>query len=229
MPTPQHGYYVGKERVPGTTTVISRFKDSGGLLHWAFKQGQSGAATLYEQANKAADIGTAAHGMIEAHINGDDVQKALKEFNLPDEDYPKAQNAFDMYIKWEKQTGLKMLSKYQEIQLVSTKYMFGGTPDAIAEIDGEIVLLDWKTSNGVYQDYIIQLAAYQHLINDGIRMDTEEPLPFKVVAGAHLLRFAKEYPDFGHHYFGDLKSAWRQFQLFREAYEIDKELKKRAA
>ena len=36
MPSPKSGYYNAKgERVPGTTTIISRFKDSGALIHWA--------------------------------------------------------------------------------------------------------------------------------------------------------------------------------------------------
>lgn len=232
MATPKKGYWLDGEKLPGTTTVIGRFKESGGLLQWAFKQGQSGASNLYEQRDKAADIGTAAHSMIEAHINEEDPIQVLSKLAPADggtDFIEKAKNAFDMYLKWEKQTGIKLLSKYQEIQLVSPQYKFGGTPDAIGEIDGEIVLLDWKTSNGVYQDYIIQLAAYQHLINDGIRMDDGKPLGFKVSKGAHLLRFAKEHPDFGHHYFGELDDAWRQFVLFREAYEIDKVLKKRAA
>jgi hypothetical protein len=229
MATPAKGYYLSGERLPGTTTVIGRFKESGGLLQWAFKQGQSGAASLYEQRDKAADIGTAAHAAIEAHINQANPQAVIYTMLSAEEDRQKALNAFDLYLKWEKQTGIKMISKYQEIQLVCPEYKFGGTPDAIGEINGEIVLLDWKTSNGIYQDYIIQLAAYRHLINNGVRMADNKPLGFKVSQGAHLLRFAKEHPDFGHHYFGDLDKAWRQFILFREAYEIDKELKKRAA
>lgn len=226
MATPKAGYWLDGKRLPGTTTIIGRFKDSGGLLHWAFQQGQSGAAHLYEQAEVAADIGTVAHSMIEAHING------LEPTVPPDmsaEDADKAHNAYGMYLAWKRQTNLKLISKYQEIQLICTCHKFGGTPDAIGEIDGKIVLLDWKTSNGVYQDYIIQLAAYKHLIECGVRMDTGESLGLTINGGAHLLRVPKEYPDFDHRFFGDLTDAWRQFELFREAYEIDKVLKKRAA
>jgi hypothetical protein len=222
MATPKQGYYIDGVKVPGTTTVIGRFKESGGLLQWAFKQGQSGASSLYEKRDEAADIGTRAHSLIERHVNGEDLEAILAS-----EDSDQAKNAFEMYLKWEKQTKLKLLSKYQEIQLVSPTHLFGGTPDAIGEIDGEVVLLDWKTSNGVYQDYLIQLAAYQHLVNDGYVMSTGQPLDLKVGKGAHLLRFSKEYADFGHHYYGDLTKAWRQFELFREAYDIDQVLKKR--
>lgn len=227
MPTPSQGYWVGDQRVPGTTTVIGRFKESGGLLQWAFQQGKSGLATLYEKRDEAANIGTLAHLMVEADINGEPPEKVLD--GVKDEPAEKAYNAFMMYELWKAQNKINLLSRYQEIQLVSSEYLFGGTPDAIGEIGGEVILLDWKTSNGVYQDYLVQLAAYQHLINDGVKMDTGKPLDLKVSGGAHLLRFAKDYPDFGHHYFGDLSQAWRQFQLFREAYDIDKTLKKRAA
>lgn len=233
MPTPSQGYWLDGARLPGTTTIIGRFKESGGLLQWAFKQGQSGKASLYEERDKAADIGTLAHKMVEVQIGNDftgvgDPPDAVLE-GVDDDSAQKARNAFQMYRLWASMNKMKLLSDYQELQLVSPEYRFGGTPDAIGEINGEVVLLDWKTSNSVYQDYLIQLAAYQHLINDGVLMDTGKALSIKVGAGAHLLRFAKEYPDFGHHYFGDLSEAWRQFQLFREAYEIDKTLKRRAA
>jgi len=233
MATPKAGYRLNGEKIPGTTTIISRFKDSGGLMHWAAEQGRlmerGIIKSLYDKAEKAADIGTVAHAMIEAHINKGAPEEVLFEMLSDNGDRTKALNAFDMYLKWEQQTGIKMLCKYQEIQLVSPEFKFGGTPDAIGEINGEIVLLDWKTSNGIYQDYMIQLAAYQHLVNDGVRMEDGKPFGLKVAKGAHLLRFAKDFPDFGHHYFGDLSDAWEQFKLFRKAYEIDKTLKKRAA
>jgi ribosomal protein S18 acetylase RimI-like enzyme len=223
MASPKGGYYIDGVKVPGTTTIIGRFKESGGLLQWAFKQGQSGVGSLYEKRDEAADIGTRAHSLIERHINGEDLTKILQS-----EESEQAVNAFKQYLKWERQTKLKLLSKYQEVQLVSPTHQFGGTPDAIGEIDGEILLLDWKTSNGVYPDYLIQLAAYQHLVNDGYVMSTGQPLGLKVGKGAHLLRFSKEFADFGHHYYGDLSAAWRQFELYREAYDIDQILKKRA-
>ena len=227
MPTPSKGYSWSGEKFPGTTTIIGRFKDSGGLLHWAFKQGQSGARHLYEKAEEAANIGTAAHAMVEAHINGEDPQAAL--LKLFPEGESKAVNAFNMYLKWEKQTNIKMLSRFQELQLVSPEFKFGGTPDAIGEIDGEIVLLDWKTSNSIYSDYLIQLAAYKYLIEHGIRMDNGESLGLTITRGFHLCRFAKDFPDFGHYYFGELDNAWEQFKLLRKAYDIDRELKRRTA
>ena len=224
MPTPSKGYHLADgTKVPGTTTIIGRFKESGGLLQWAFKQGQSGKRHLYEEAEKAADIGTCAHGMVELRINGRaDVDIAVyAEKTLPDADMRgKAWSAFKAYESWANNFSVKILT--QELQLVSEKYRYGGTPDAVGLIGNQLVLLDWKTSNAVYCDYLIQLAAYRNL--------WEENYPDRPITGGfHLLRFAKEHGDFAHHYFPNLDNAWRQFLLFREAYEIDKELKKRAA
>lgn len=37
MPTPKQGYYLDGKRVPSVTTIISRFKESGGLIHWSWQ------------------------------------------------------------------------------------------------------------------------------------------------------------------------------------------------
>ena len=219
MPTPKAGYFLKDgSKVPGTTTIIGRFKDLGGLMFWAFEQGKSGKARLYDAAEKAADIGTVAHAMVEAYIKGVDFDRA--PFPLPSEDWPKAESAFNAFVRWASQTTLRVVD--QEIQLVSEKHRFGGTPDAIGIVGNELCLLDWKTSNAVYQDYLIQLAAYKALWEEN---HPERPL----VGGCHLLRFAKEHADFAHHYFANLDEAWRAFVLMRELYDIDKILKKRAA
>lgn len=219
MPTPAKGYFLADgSKVPGTTTIISRFKESGGLMQWAFQQGKAGKRHLYEEAEKAADIGTHAHALVEAHINGQPAPATPG--NLKPEDAQKAQTAFSAYLTWAENFKVKIIA--QETLLVSEKYRYGGTPDAIGIVGNSLALLDWKTSNSVYSDYLVQLAAYRNLWEEN---HPEQP----ITGGFHLLRFSKENGDFAHHYFPALDEAWRQFVLFREAYEIDKSLKKRAA
>lgn len=225
MPTPKAGYFLKDgTRVPGTTTVIGRFKDSAGLLHWAFKQGKEGKSRLYEEAEKAADIGTVAHGMVELHIHGEPEDKVMDyaqlAFDGDSSGLQRAISSYGAYRKWA--SNLSVQYAHQELQLVSEQYKYGGTLDAIGTIGNELALFDWKTSNSVYVDYLIQLAAYGHL--------WEENYPDRPLTGGfHLCRFAKEHGDFSHYHFSKLDEAWRQFVLFREAYEIDKDLKKRAA
>ncbi len=217
MARPKQGYKnAAGQKLPGTTTIIGRFKESGGLLHWAFKQGQSGAATLYEERDKAAEAGTMAHDMIESFILGtpQPIVTAAPEI------LAKASNAFQQFCEWQEQSKIEIIAT--ERVYVSEKHQFGGTIDAIGkDMKGRIVLLDWKTSNAVYQDYLIQLAAYALLL--------EENQPEWKPEGFHLLRVAKESADFAHHFFGELEDAKRAFILMRELYGIDQLLKKRAA
>ena len=221
MARPASGYKnAAGVKIPGTTTIIGRFKESGGLLQWAFKQGQSGVAHLYEERDKAAEAGTLAHDMIEGNILSG-YSPADYALSLGgDAAYPKAANAFLQFLEWREQSKIEIIAT--ERSYVSEKHQFGGTVDAIGkDMKGRIVLLDWKSSNAVYTDMLVQLAAYALLL--------EECAPEFTPQGFHLLRVAKESADFAHHFFGELDAAKKQFLLFREAYDLDKELKKRAA
>lgn len=238
MPTPQQGYYLlNGDKCPGTTTVIGRFKESGALMHWAWQQGKEGKdfrATKQE----AADAGTVAHNMVDLHIHGSNPMDALEGVEVAIAS--QASNAFGSYLAWERNFKVKIYMT--EMQLVHEGLRFGGTPDALGYLEStnSFCLLDWKTSNGLYADYLIQLAAYQMLVEEGHYLGCEDKpgtkkvdmhgtriIPYKI-DGFHLLRFAKQNGDFHHHYFPDLYEARRQFILFREAYDIDKQLKVRA-
>lgn len=219
MPHPKSGYRLKDgTKVPGTTTIIGRFKESGALLYWACEQGKAiergEISKLYDKRDEAADAGTLAHAMVEAHIKGNPLP------TLPDNGIGKAaQQGFENYLTWQAGSNIQIIE--QEMELVSEEYAFGGTPDAIGrDSKGQLCLLDWKTSNAVYSDYLIQLAAYKEL--------WEENYPDRLlVGGFHLLRFSKEHADFAHHYWNELDQAWVQFKMFRLAYELDKVLKKR--
>jgi hypothetical protein len=211
------------------TTILSRFKDSGALMKWAYTtgrehgyleaSGQPAPASLYEVSSKAADIGTAAHAMVEVSIDGGNPETAAAYLELSAEDQAKAANAYGMYKAWASQSRLEIVA--QEMALVSEKHRFAGTPDAIGKVDGELCLVDWKTSNGVYSDYLLQLAAYRLLWEEN---HPSQPL----TGGFHLCRFAKDFGDFAHHYYRDLEDALAMFLHLRAAYDFDAVLRKRA-
>lgn len=216
MPTQKKGYWVEGQRVPSVTTIISRFKDAGGLIHWAWQLGCDGK-DYREVRDAAASAGTIAHQLVDDYIHGRSATP------LPPEATPeimaKAQNAFAVFKEWQSQTNLVV--EQTELPLVSVKYRFGGTFDAIL-VKGKRSMGDWKTSNNVYQDYLLQLAAYALL--------WEENFPDKPLEGGyHLLRFDKEHADFHHHFWSELEEAKRGFILMRELYDIVASLKKRAS
>lgn len=201
-------------RIPGTTTVIGRFKESGGLIYWAWDQGRKGL-DYRETRDKAADTGTLAHAMVEADIRGT-AQPDLSVY--PEEMVAKAQSSFAAYAEWKSQTKMKPIET--ELSLISQKYLFGGTIDAV-QIDNKIAMLDWKTSNGIYQDHVIQ-------VGGGYSLLWEENFPdMPITGGFHILRFAKEEGDLTHHTWQNLDLAKDAFIHMRILFEIDKKLKAR--
>jgi hypothetical protein len=213
MATQKGGYFLKDgTRVPSVTTVIGRFKEAGGLIHWAWKLGKEGK-DYREVRDEAADAGTMAHEAVEAWIHGLDYV-----FDGPDEITSKAKRSFEAFLEWASQTELKVTET--EVAMISESYKFGGTPDAFT-IRGKRACLDWKSSNAIYGEYLVQVAAYGQLWDENHPGD-------HIVGGFHLLRFDKTYGDFHHHYWGELDSAWEAFKHLRALYDIDRELKARA-
>ena len=204
------------KRLPSVTTILSRFKDSGALIHWAWTEGIEGR-DYRETRSKAAAAGSLAHQMVEARLRAQPWKPAIP---IDQELIDKARAGFDAYIAWERMTRIEF--RHCEVSLVSAEHEFGGTLDAIGEFEGSLVLIDWKTSNAVYSDYLIQLAAYRAL--------WEENYPDHPISGGfHLCRFSKDNGDFSHHYYPNLDDAWEAFKIMRRLFDLDKTLRRRAA
>ena len=209
---PTQPYKIDGIRVPSVTTILGRFKESGGLINWAWTQGRDGL-DYHQTRNAAADAGTLAHAMIEATIR----RKPFPvEIEYPPDMWKKAISSFGAFEEWSQQTQLTPLET--EVSMTCRCHRFGGTLDAMMICD-RLALGDWKTGSGPYTDHLCQLAAYNHLwiVN----------YPDRPIRGGHyLLRFSAE-GDFHHHFWANLDKAWRQFELLREAYDLDAELKAR--
>lgn len=222
MPTPRLGYFAKDgEKVPSVTTILSRFKESGGLVHWAWKLGTEGKDYRKER-DSAANVGTIVHDLIEKFFRGDPLPRDVKGLRkaypeLSEEEAKRAGLGFKAAKKWAEQTKLQVTD--MEMQLVSEKYRFGGTPDAIL-VNGKRAMGDWKTSNRCYPEYRCQLAAYGMLWNEN---NPDDPIE----DGFYLLRFDKNYGDFHMHYWADLSEEWEYFKLLRQAYDLANKIKER--
>lgn len=213
---PRRGYKLASgQKVPGTTTIVGRFKESGGLIRWAYKRGLDGLE-LYESRDKAADLGTHVHDAIETQIHGGEGLAYLRNLDLSEVDLASCEEAFGAFEEWHAGQRLELIAT--EVAMVSEEHRFGGTLDAVAVIAGKLCLLDWKTSNGVYRDYITQLGAYAILWSE-VRKQRFE--------GAHLLRVSKKSGAFAHHFWPQsvLAKGARLFLRLRDAYELDYQLK----
>lgn len=208
-------------RVPSVTTIIGHRKaDCDALVHWAWKLGTEGKDWRAAR-DAAANAGTIAHGLVERAIKGKQfrllsVAAIRGDFGCNEEIATKAHNAFAMFLKWAEQTELKIVES--ELSLVSEEHRFGGTLDSIL-VHGNPAIGDWKTSNAIRFDQLIQVAAYGHLYRG---VNPEQP-----IAGYHIIRFAKETADFEHRYFGEVEDAWQAFLHLRVLYDLDAKLKQR--
>lgn len=188
--TPDHKYFWnGDGPIPSVTTVKDVLDKSGPLVGWAKAETAACAVRNYEtlgvlkttagdaaavdwlkkipdyQRDKAADMGTSIHVAAEHIILG--VSQILTPEQEP---FVAAYRKF--LTTWEPQFLLV------EAMVFSLRHHYAGTLDAVAVIDGETWLLDWKTSKGVYGDMAIQLAAYGNADFVGYEGDpTEYAIP----------------------------------------------------
>jgi len=213
MPTQE--YYNNKgERIPGNTTVIGQNLgwSKGGLMYWAWQQGKDGK-DFRQVRDEAADAGTLAHALIEADI---------KDRTLPDlskysaEIKGKAEAAFLNYLEWKKQSNFRPIT--MEVPCISEVLQAGTTIDIIGLVADKRSIVECKTSNAVYEDFLIQVAMQAAAWN--------ETHPAEPIEGLHLLKIGKEEATFTHHYWHVLPDGLEAFKHLRALHDLKKKLKK---
>jgi hypothetical protein len=148
-----------KRRVPGASTIASIGEDKSGLIHAAWKLGTEGV-NYRAQWDAAAEVGTCAHFLIEAHLKG--WASDLSEFSPDVVDL--AENVFLKFLEYWEQEGMTLIASEKE--LVS-ELGYGGTIDVIArDKEGRLVIVDEKSSKAIFDPHIIQLSAYEQLWNE---------------------------------------------------------------
>ena len=231
MPTQPYVNAAG-QRLPGVTWVIGTNlgwnKDA--LKVWANREGLAGRAITRDfggtTAQRAADIGTAAHAMIEAHIHGLDPEvAAASELDaLSADDRVKAERGFGMFLRWFR--GSRVVVLGTELWGIDEEYQTGFCIDAIGrehDLSDGIVLLDWKSSKGTYADHFIQIAAYAGFYERMWTRLTGETIRLEA---AHVLRVSKESGAFKHACWDRdmLDDGWRAFTWLRALHTLKPKL-----
>jgi hypothetical protein len=197
------------KKLPGVTTITGRFKESGGLLHWAWQQGIDGLDYRASR-DAAADAGHAAHAAIDAVVHDQ------PEPVCPPEHAEAVASCVVAFKAWLGQNRCEIIET--ETPLISEAHRFGGTFDWLLRIDGKLWLGDLKTGNRIYSDMLAQMGAYSVLLRE--RGDE--------VAGVVLLRVGKEHGDFHAHTWPApvLTMGEEMFLGMRRLYDLDSQLKK---
>ena len=200
----KHQYSCGGEFVPAVTSVLSTtIAKQQFLMPWAVKIGAewfkdnseafsqaeisiedmvNGIKRAYKKKSVGAiNIGRAVHEWCEQAILW-----KLGEAEIPsmpaDE---QAVNAINAFRDWVKQNEVEWLAAEQRVYSRTHKY--AGTVDAVARVNGEFTVIDFKTSTRIYEEYYLQVAAYSKCVED---------IYGEPVDAAYILRFDKESGKF---------------------------------
>ena len=142
---------------PSATTLLEAYPKPYQLIQW-MKEVGSKADEIRDNAGRR---GSNVHQLTEDYDHG-------HECNLLDE-YGKPKYSLEEWSMFERYVEFSINHKPEnhliEQTIVSSGLGFAGTIDRICTIDGKTYVLDIKTSNGIYNSYWLQLAAYKELYN----------------------------------------------------------------
>lgn len=196
------------KRVPGATTITGLLNKPQ-LVRWANKLGLEGIDSS-KYTDEAAAVGTLAHALIQAHLQGDKVDTDL--FSPVQVDL--AENAVLSFYEWASRHKIEPI--ICEVPMVSEKLRFGGTVDCYCILDGKPTLLDFKTGKAIYDEYFVQTSAYKELL-------LEHGNPVEEIK---ILRVGRDETEgFEERSITDSSKYFKIFQSLLDIYYVKRELK----
>ena len=175
-------------KYPSITTVLS-VRNKKGLHDWRKRVGDDVANYV---ARKAANRGTAVHHMCEDYLNNDfDEEKHKKKF-LP----------YVLFNQLRESLLRKVNNIYsQEAGLYSDKYKVAGRVDCIAEYDGKLSIIDFKTSSkersdGWNESYYIQASAYAEMFEERTGIEINQVAILVVTEDGVVQEFVKNKTEY---------------------------------
>ena len=137
---------------PSVTYVLGYYPKGKHFEDWLKRVGFSADYIV----KKAAEEGTQVHNMIEDYLNGEELN-FLSPTGKPLYD-PNVWQMFLKFTEWWETYNPTLIET--EVHLFSDEYKVAGTCDLICEIDGELWIIDFKTSNQLQTTYDLQTAIY---------------------------------------------------------------------
>ena len=178
---------------PSITTVLST-RNKKGLFEWRKRVGDEVANYI---SRTAMTRGTAVHHMCEDYLNNFPV-------DWPDKwkEHEKKFLPFCLFKQLENKVLQKIDNiRSQECALFSNKYRVAGRVDCIAEYDGKLSIIDFKTSTKERNDewnenYYIQASAYAEMFEEQTGTPIEQIVILVVTEDGAVQEFVKEKYDY---------------------------------
>jgi hypothetical protein len=160
--------------------------------------------THREEFEEAGELGSQAHDFIEkvikSIITGDTARTDELLAKMPEDE--RAANACVAALTWMSENNVQWISS--ERKVYSLEHNVAGTLDALAVVNGKLSIVDWKTSNYLYLEFLLQTALYQHAYEE----ETGEKIEDRWV-----IRLGKEDAEFDpwHVERKDFEEDWKGF------------------
>ncbi len=143
---------------PSVTSILNYFPKNQFFHSWLKDVGHNSDIIV----QKAAKEGTQVHNAIEQYLSGEEIHWIDEWGNARFQ-----MDVWKMILKfanfWEVNKPELIAAEYH---LFSDQYEYAGTGDLIVRMNGELWLLDVKTSNSLHTSYDLQLAAYANAWNE---------------------------------------------------------------
>ena len=197
----------GNLSYPSVTSVIS-FISRKKFADWRAKVGEKEAN---RKTKHATTRGTRLHRVFEEYLqNGD--YKALDEYQVP------LVNLMFNSAKKELDTRLSNIYQ-QETNMYSDRLCLAGTVDLICDVDGEMSIVDFKTSERAkpeewLEDYFVQLSAYWAMFSEKTGVVPKKLVVFLVAENGEVQIVERTNPL---DYLKTLRDYVSQFIQYRDA------------
>ncbi|MCQ6554780.1 hypothetical protein NPS70_16465 [Streptomyces sp. C10-9-1] len=226
----------GAIKVPGVTSIVDKLpKDF--LKYWAAKEAAEAAVTNWDivselikrdpagavdylksahrrKSRAATDLGSAAHDLFERLARGESVTDRHLHVDVKP------------HVRWFREFLDDVQPEFLHLEetVWSDIHRYAGSFDAIARVEGDVVVLDWKTSAKVYDSTALQLSAYRYA-DRIIRAADGASIPVPTMAGGGVFQVRPEGWQFVPVECGP--EVFDVFKALREVFDWEATLSKR--
>jgi hypothetical protein len=144
--------WAAKMTAESYTSIIKKAVETGDAFDFeAFEKAAKSAHRAKKK--EAADIGNLVHEAIEGFLkNNCNIGSILSHKDQ------RVYNGFNAFLAWTKGYEVHVIDFEKVVH--DSENLYAGRYDMLAIVDGIKTLIDFKTSNAIYDEYWLQLAAY---------------------------------------------------------------------
>lgn len=146
--------------LPSVSWIAGFYPKSLGFYKWLANTGWDESQAIKEA---AGNKGSRVHKAIEDLTKGEEVKIDDKYTDAEEEMAELTAEEYEAilsFVEWYKANNPKIL--HTEHTVINESEGYAGTIDLICEIEGQVWIIDLKTSQSIWPEYEIQISAYKH-------------------------------------------------------------------